>query len=119
MQLSANFHSDEFACKCGCGLANISNELVKKLQFARDMANTGFVITSGLRCPSHNKKEGGLASSAHLKGFAVDIATPDSLTRQIILSGLFEAGFTRIGISKSFIHVDVDKTKPGPACWLY
>ena len=48
---------------------------------------------------------------------AVDIACDDSVTRQKIVSGLIKAGFTRIGISKTFIHADNDlKTD---AIWLY
>ena len=89
------------------------------LQNARNQAGIGFTITSGIRCPSYNKKSGGLASSAHLTGLAADIATPDGLTRHKLLSSLISAGFNRIGIAKSFIHVDIDSAKPSPTCWIY
>jgi len=94
-------------------------DLVSKLQEARNMAGIGFSITSGTRCPSHNKKEGGLASSAHITGHAADIAIADGHQRHVILSALLEAGFKRVGISKHFIHVDVDSSKPSPTVWLY
>ena len=119
MKLSANFTSAEFACKCGCGLSNINPQLVQMLQNARNKAGIAFSITSGLRCPAHNKKEGGLASSAHITGLAVDIAAPDGLTRYKILNSLMSVGFKRIGIAKSFIHVDIDRTKPSPTIWIY
>ena len=48
---------------------------------------------------------------------AVDIACSDSVTRQKIVSGLIKAGFTRIGISKTFIHSDNDSKTD--AIWLY
>jgi uncharacterized protein YcbK (DUF882 family) len=119
MQLTKNFHSSEFACKCGCNSGSISKILVDKLQIARIESGIGYQITSGLRCPTHNKREGGLSSSAHLSGLAVDIATPDSNTRIKVLTGLIHAGFHRIGFAKSFIHADIDKSKPFPTCWIY
>ena len=118
MKLTKNFDSSEFSCNC-CGLSNISGKLVKMLQVARDIADIGFIITSATRCPVHNKKSGGLASSAHLAGYAVDISANNGRERQIILAALIKAGFIRIGISKHFIHVDIDPTKPSPTVWLY
>tara|TARA_R110002167_G_scaffold91458_1_gene246107 strand:- start:176876 stop:177232 length:357 start_codon:yes stop_codon:yes gene_type:complete len=118
MKLTKDFDSSEFSCNC-CGLSNISSKLVKWLQVARDFAGIPFVITSGTRCPVHNKKSGGLASSAHLAGYAVDIAVDNGRERHIILAALIKAGFTRIGISKHFIHVDIDPSKPSPTIWLY
>jgi hypothetical protein len=38
--------------------------------------------------------------------------------RSILLPALIHAGFTRIGIAKTFIHADVDDKKPN-AIWLY
>jgi len=119
LKLSTHFISNEFSCKCGCGLSNISQTLINKLQSARYEAGIPFVITSGSRCPAHNKREGGLASSAHITGLAVDIAAPDGLTRYKILNSLMSVGFKRIGIAKSFIHVDIDRTKPSPTIWIY
>jgi zinc D-Ala-D-Ala carboxypeptidase len=117
--LTKNFSLSEFNCKCGCGDSNISHKLVHKLQKAREIAGVSFKITSGVRCQMHNKKSGGLASSSHVTGLAADISTPDGLNRHKVLSGLIGAGFTRIGIAKSFIHADIDTSKPFPTIWLY
>lgn len=118
-KLSRDFFAHEFDCKCGCGLNNISSSLVQRLQIAREIANTPFSITSGSRCAVHNRKESGLPNSSHLNGLAVDILIQSSRSRQIILSALIEAGFDRIGIAKTFIHVDIDSHKPEQVCWLY
>jgi hypothetical protein len=125
-----HFSLAEFACKCGCGYDAISPALVAKLELARDDANLiynasphgsespnlktvrgelSFVITSGCRCASHNKKVGGVAGSAHTKGLAADIAVT-SRTRDIILTAL-RKHFKRIGIASNFIHVDIDDSK--------
>ncbi len=88
------------------------------LEEARFLAKVPFKITSGYRTITHNKKVGGSETSSHLKGIAVDISCTDSASREKILYGLISAGFVRIGIAKTFIHVDLDTNKPD-AIWLY
>lgn len=111
------FNKKEFNCRC-CGKSNISANLILKLDLARELAETPFVITSGYRCPKHNIEVGGVNDSAHIHGLAVDIAVADNIARLNILRGLIIAGFRRIGIGKDFIHADIDKTKPNNL-WLY
>jgi hypothetical protein len=36
-----------------------------------------------------------------------------------LVCALFDAGFGRIGIAKTFIHVDVDPDKPFDVMWVY
>lgn len=117
--LKEYFRDDEFECKCGCGLMNIDQGLKGKLNIARHFAHIPFVITSGSRCETHNKKEGGKSTSSHLKGLAVDIACNTSHDRSTLLTALRQSGFTRIGIAKTFIHVDIDANKPQNVTWLY
>ena len=77
-----------------------------------------YVISSGFRSEETNKRVGGVPNSSHLKGCAADIVCKDSGTRQKIVNGLIQAGFTRIGIADTFIHCDTDKDK-NDAIWLY
>jgi uncharacterized protein YcbK (DUF882 family) len=98
----------------------MDDDFLKRLDKARELAGVPFVITSGFRCPKHNKEVGGKPNSAHLRGLAADIAVADNETRYQIIYGLIKAGFKRIGIGKGFIHVDGDVvTKPFPRVWLY
>lgn len=116
------FTEDEFKCKCGrCGrgFKDMRPELLNRLEKAREIAKVGFVISSAVRCKAHNEAEGGVSTSSHLHGWAVDIKTPTSYRRSAILKGLIEAGFTRIGIAGSFIHVDCDPTKVQNVTWTY
>ncbi len=36
-----------------------------------------------------------------------------------LLKSLLDVGFIRIGISKTFIHVDIDMSKDKNVCWIY
>ena len=82
------------------------------LNYARKVANIPFIINSGYRCEAHNKEVDGVENSAHTRGLAVDIKTTNSTKRFIIVSALLRAGFKRIGVGKTFIHCDADKTLP-------
>lgn len=94
------------------------------LDNARHIADVPFEITSGFRIEAdieRLEKEGYKVSknSSHLKGVAADIACTDSITRFIIIDALLKAGFTRIGIAKTFIHVDSDIDKAQNCIWTY
>ena len=111
------FKLSEFDDAPGTG-KNMKKDFLKKLDKARAIADVPFKITSGYRSKETNKRVGGVSTSSHLKGLAADISCKDSSTRQKIVNGLIQAGFTRIGIADTFIHCDTDKDKQD-AIWLY
>ena len=94
-------------------------EFLKMLDSARHLADTPFIINSGYRTAEHNKKVGGIKSSSHLKGLAVDIKIINSIQRFKILNALLSVGFVRVGIGSNFLHVDFDLTKGQNIIWLY
>lgn len=116
--LSNNFYRYEFTCQCGCGFCNVDPKLISMLQEMRDQVGPIYV-NSGCRCKKHNKNEGGKSNSAHMVGKAVDIACSNSMQRCELLVAAFMAGFDRIGLAKTFIHLDIDETKPPKVAWLY
>lgn len=69
------------------------------------------IINSGCRCSDEN--------SAHFDGDAVDIRCTNSRDRYLIIHYLFEYGFNRIGIAKTFIHADISERKDPHVIWLY
>jgi uncharacterized protein YcbK (DUF882 family) len=77
------------------------------------------VVNSGFRTKDHNKKVGGVESSSHLKGLAIDVACVTSKHRFEMLTALLEVGFNRIGVADTFIHIDVDKNKSQNVIWTY
>jgi uncharacterized protein YcbK (DUF882 family) len=112
-----HFTEDEFKCKCGCQGNNAQESMMDQLDKARGYAGVPFKITSGYRCPRHNKSIGGVDDSAHVRGFAADIAVGDSATCFAVIDGLIKAGFNRIGVYDTFIHADNDHQKPPRVMW--
>ena len=112
------FKLSEFESPDLPGVNNMCPKFLKKLDKARELSGCSYVISSGFRSEETNKRVGGVPNSSHLKGCAADIVCKDSGTRQKIVNGLIQAGFTRIGIADTFIHCDTDKDKNN-AIWLY
>jgi uncharacterized protein YcbK (DUF882 family) len=114
-QLTEHFSEKEFACKCGCNKGLISQELVTKLEEIRVKFGKVMKVTSGVRCLKHNWDIGSRNTSSHIPnedgiGRAADILCTDIGTRFELLPLMLEK-FERVGINKTFIHVDVDYNK--------
>ena len=115
MQLSKNFSSSEFECKCGCGFDGVSQELVDVLQIMRHMLDAPITINSGCRCEEYNAKVGGRAKSQHLLGTAADIVVKGCTPAFVeeYLERRYPDSYG-IGKYKSFTHIDV---RPNKARW--
>jgi uncharacterized protein YcbK (DUF882 family) len=92
--------------------------LVALLQNVRNIIGKPIHINSGLRCPENNRRVGGASDSAHLSGYAADIAVNSSHYRYEFLAVAMDL-FERVGIAKTFIHVDVDPDKAKEVVWMY
>jgi len=117
-QIGKYFKLEEFECKCGCGFNEVSPKLVTTLDYMRELVGP-ITIESGCRCKEWNKKQGGAENSAHLKGTAADIKINGSRGRYNILAAAIKQNVNRIGIAKTFIHIDVDKNLANDVAWLY
>ena len=104
----------DHTCKCGCGLMP-DKEFVRKLYLFRLLVNERVSMSSVARCKAHNKAEGGVKNSAHLKGAGDAKWTIRKKFKWV--KAAQTAGFNGIGISKKFIHLD-DKHTP-PKIWTY
>jgi lysozyme family protein len=106
-QLSKNFHSREFVCKCGkCDGGFVLPRLLKVLQKMRDEFGRPVQISSGFRCPEHNRRIGGAADSQHTQGTAVDMNCPGVPVSKMVRVAE-QCGADGIGRYSNRIHVDV------------
>lgn len=114
-QLSPHFKKSEFACKCGCGFDDITQELVDVVEDVRCHFNSPTFIDSGCRCKIHNQAIGGKPLSQHPLGKAADIKVKGVEPKQV--ADYLESKYPNkygLGRYKSFTHIDV---RPNRARW--
>lgn len=112
------FTKKEFACPCGKCVNKISEDFIALLDDIRAALGAPMTVTSGYRCEAHNEAVGGRKTSAHLSGLAADISCATSAIRSKMLR-LFLQNFSRVGVAKTFLHIDVDSSKPQNVTWVY
>jgi len=96
---------------------NMQHSTLLMLCEARKIADVPFKINSGYRTKAHNSKVGGVSNSAHLKGYAADISTPNGKHQEKIVRALRQAGFKRFGVYTNFVHADNDPNKKQFVAW--
>ena len=116
-KLSENFSSLEFDCHgSGCCSETIINpKLVEYVQKIRDHFGKSITVTSGYRCPVHNKRIGGATGSRHSKGDAADIVvqgvTPREVAKYAESIGIKGIGLYETSADGYFTHVDTRDKK--------
>lgn len=111
-----HFKRSEFACKCGkhCNGFPVEpdEQLVRLLEKIRKHFGVPVTINSGIRCKTHNANVGGVSASQHLKGTAADISVKGIDPAKVAAyAETLLPNTGGIGIYKTFVHVDVRKTK--------
>jgi uncharacterized protein YcbK (DUF882 family) len=118
---SQHFTAAELNCRCGCkpptGVAINLAKLAQALEALRVLVGGPIHITSGYRCPEHNKRVGGADLSQHTQGLAADIVvkgmTPRKVASLAARVPVLAAG--GIGTYRGWVHIDVRPN--GPARW--
>lgn len=116
-KLSENFSSLEFDCHGnGCCSETIINpQLVEYVQKIRDHFGKSITVTSGYRCPIHNKRIGGATGSRHSKGDAADIVVqgvaPKEVAKYAESIGIKGIGLYETSADGYFTHVDTRDKK--------
>jgi uncharacterized protein YcbK (DUF882 family) len=116
-RVSDHFLYSDFVCPC-CDRLKLIPAFFRHVSLLEDLRHTcGFplIVTSGYRCPEHNRAIGGATSSWHLL-FATDIRPerqdPEKL--RTLYKASLAAGFGGIGLYDTFIHLDL---RPEPVRW--
>lgn len=109
------FKREEFRCKCGACYCNgfpaePKEQLVELLDAARANFGRPVHIVSGLRCPTWNSIQGGVANSQHMYGEAADVRI-DRVTADELLAFFQSQPSVRYAykINSTNVHVDVHK----------
>jgi hypothetical protein len=117
VKLSNNFNSTEFDCHgSGCCSRTLINEtLVEYLQKIREHFGKPIKVTSGYRCPIHNKNIGSGTGSQHAKGNAADIVVegvaPADVAKYAESIGVKGIGLYETPADGHFVHVDTRTVK--------
>ncbi len=116
------FTPAEYRCRCGrpeCPAPKeFSAEFERKLVELRLAIRRPLVINSGIRCPEHTAKVGGVLGSEHESGAGADLRADTAQARYEIVKSALPI-FNRVGIGKTFVHVGASETHPQNVIWLY
>lgn len=106
-------------CTPACSIDDLDKKFVDVVILAQKMCGSPFVVTSGYRSKEYELSKGRKGTSSHCKGLAIDVSTRDSLTRFKVVIAAALAGVPRIGVGKTFVHLDCDASKPHPILFHY
>jgi uncharacterized protein YcbK (DUF882 family) len=129
----SHFNGNEFACADGCGRDDVDQTLIDNLEKLRERLGEPIFISSGVRCPNHNKNVGGVKASWHQQrdpdnpklilaqndytgySYAADISCRNHTPSEVFAIAKKMKLFTGLGRYRGFTHVD---TRPGePVEW--
>lgn len=118
MQLSEHFSLEEMTqsqTASRLGLDNTPSDQVtdnlratcEKFEAVRDLLGLPITVTSGYRSPAVNKAVGGVGTSAHCEGWAVDFicpafGSPYQIAEKIMASGL---RFDQLIMEHTWVHI--------------
>lgn len=108
------FTREEFRCHCGgkhCDgfPAEPEEKLIRLADRVRTHFGVPVTVSSGVRCPVHNKAVGGVSNSRHLSGKAMDFSVRGFSSSAVVpyvqsLTGVRYA----YAIDHSFVHMDIE-----------
>lgn len=107
-----HFKRSEFACKCGkyCNgfPAEPNAKLVKVAERVREHFGAPVIVSSGVRCKTHNANVGGVPNSRHTMGKAMDFRIVGKTAAQVLafVQAQPEIAYS-YAIDGNYVHMDV------------
>ena len=107
------FDREEFRCKCGGKYCNgfpaePQEKLIRVADRVREHFGNAMIVSSGLRCPTHNANSKGVATSRHLSGKAMDFCVK-GFSADMVLAYVRQQKDIRYcyAIDEWFVHMDI------------
>ena len=107
------FRREEFRCKCGGKYCNgfpvePSRKLVRLADRVREHFGAAAVVSSGIRCETHNAKVGGVSGSRHKIGTAMDFRILGRSASSVLpyVQSQSDTHYA-YAIDSSYVHMDV------------
>jgi uncharacterized protein YcbK (DUF882 family) len=117
---SKYFTEGEFRnCSPSCSLQDMKQSTMNRLDTMRQLAGIPLIINSAYRPQAWEKAKRRSGTGSHTLGQAVDIRCTSETNRWRIIEAAIKVGFTRIGIAKTYIHVDDSQKHTQGVVWLY
>ena len=102
------FTPSEFSCKCGCDCATqVEPALLRLADTVRSHFDAPCIVSSGIRCEKHNKAVGGVESSRHLSGKAMDFRIKGRTALETLTYVQRLPIRYAYAIDRNYVHMDV------------
>lgn len=121
------FSLTEFACR-HCGLAQMHDGFLRRLDDLRHTLGAPLVVTSGYRCPIHNQAVSSSGPNGpHTTGRAADLRVHGGTALRLVALAE-QMGFTGVGVRQHgpqdgrYVHLDdlpAAANRPRPWMWSY
>jgi len=112
-QLTDNLNTRELDCKCDehhCTRTLVHIDIPAMFEDLRRILDVPLTVTSGFRCSFHNYDVGGVCTSRHTAGMAIDIKKPEDVPFDKFYRACNSVfPFVLPYKHKDFCHCDVDR----------
>lgn len=106
-------------CTPSCKMEDMDAGFLATLDRVREKAGIPLVLNSAYRSPAYELKHNRKGTSTHTLGLAVDIRCNTYQNRFRIVWAALACGITRIGIAKTYVHLDSSPKHAQEVIWDY
>jgi len=108
-----HFSREEFRCQCGGKYcdgfpAEPAEALLMAAERVRVHFNAPVIVSSGVRCTTHNAAVGGVSNSRHLSGHAMDYCVQGHTAAEVLAYAQKQPEIAyAYAINDSYVHMDI------------
>ena len=118
--MSKYFKESEFKkCTPSCSISQMDQSFLALMDRVREKAGIPLVVNCAYRSREWDLIKGRSGNSAHTRGKAMDIRCNTSANRFRIIQAALACGIRRIGVAKTYVHLDNDNSLAQGVIWDY